>query len=79
MSPADILDQVKTNKAKSTNDVILERTKGTVAGTIIGGGIGLSYAFFRKKNYLVCAIVGVLIGGMVTHFMISREVNKTTA
>jgi uncharacterized protein YcfJ len=77
-TPKDILKKLADNKKKSPNDLIIERTRGTVAGSLIGGGVGLIYAWRSKKSYLVCGILGVMIGGFISHFAIGKEVNKST-
>lgn len=74
--PKDIIEGIQKDKAKSGNDVIMERTKGTATGSIIGGTVGLIYAFVAKKSFLVFGILGVLAGGFVTHSFISKEINK---
>jgi len=74
--PKDILTKIANNKSKGSNEILKERTKGTVTGSLIGGLVGLLYAFSSKKSYLVFGILGVLAGGLVSNIFISKEVNK---
>jgi len=73
----DILNKVKSNGDKSSNEIIMERTKGTATGALIGGGIGIIYAFAKKKSYLVFGMIGILAGGLVSNVFINKEIKKT--
>lgn len=75
-SPAAILERISKNKGKDANDIIMEKTKGTTAGALIGGGIGLFYAFMKKKNYLVFGVLGIMAGGLISNLFIAKEINK---
>lgn len=74
--PKDILKKIASNKSKSSNEILKERTKGTVTGSLIGGAVGLLYAFSNKKSYLVFGILGVLAGGLISNIFISKEIDK---
>lgn len=75
-SPKDLLDRVKKNKDKSSNEVLKEVTTGTTTGGIIGGAAGLILAISYKKNYLAFATIGILAGGLISNVFIKKEINK---
>lgn len=77
-STTTILNKIRQAKGQDANETIKEKSKGTLTGALIGGGVGLLYAFKSKKNYLVFGVVGVLIGGLVSNIFLSKEVNKPT-
>lgn len=64
------LKAVGDTKAKDTNTIISETTKGTMVGATIGAGIGLFIGFGRKKNLLMSGFVGAVIGGAISRVFI---------
>lgn len=64
------LKAVGDTKAKDTNTVISETTKGTMVGAAIGAGIGIFIGFGRKKNLLMSGFVGAVIGGAISRVFI---------
>jgi len=66
------LNQVGDVKKMDTNK-ILESTKGVMTGAAIGSGIGLMIGFGRKKNLLLSAFIGSIVGGMVTKVFINNK------
>ncbi len=75
-TPAEILAQVSANKNKSSNELIMEKSKGTLSGAVIGGAVGLLYAFSAKKSYLVFGMIGIVVGGLVSNFFLVKEISK---
>ena len=64
------LKAVGETKAKDTNTIISETTKGTMVGAAIGAGIGIFIGFGRKKNLLMSGFVGAIIGGAISRVFI---------
>lgn len=75
-TPAQILNSISANKGKDSNQIIMERTKGTLTGSVIGLGVGLIYAFRSKKSYLIFGTLGILAGGFISNMFINKEINK---
>ena len=69
----DMLDRIKSNKDKDGNELILEKTKGTFTGSLIGAGVGLYFAYSRKSSLLIGAFLGAALGGLLTSFLISKD------
>lgn len=74
--PKDVLNKIAKNKSREPNEILKERTTGTVTGSLIGGLVGLIYAFSSKKSYLVFGTLGVLAGGLISNIFISKEMSK---
>jgi len=72
--PVQILEQLKKKRSKDTNEIIMERTRGTLSGSAIGGGVGIIYAFSAKKSLLVWGVLGILAGGIISHFYINKKI-----
>ena len=67
------LNQVGEIKAMDTNKVLNESTKGVMTGAAIGSGIGLMIGFGRKKNLLLSAFIGSVVGGIVSKVFINKK------
>ncbi len=73
MYAKNFLNTVSQTKAKDTNSVISEATKGTMVGAAVGAGIGLFIGFGRKKSLLMSGFVGAFIGGLVSRAFIVKK------
>lgn len=67
----EILNKIKELKSKSDSDV-LKRTKGTVTGAFVGMAGGLLIGLNRRYNLISSALVGALIGGIVSHLILPK-------
>lgn len=67
----DIINKIKDLKTKSDSD-ILKRTKGTISGAFIGMAGGLLLGLNRRYNLISSALVGALIGGIVSHLILPK-------
>ena len=67
----EILDKVKQLKSKS-DSMALKKTKGTVAGAMIGMGGGLLVGFSRGYSLVSSAFVGALLGGIVSQILLPK-------
>ena len=67
------LKTIGETKAKDTNTVLSDATKGTMVGATIGAGVGLFIGFGRKKNLLMSAFVGAVIGGAISRAFIVKK------
>lgn len=65
------LDETNNIKNKDSKTIINETTKGTLVGSAIGAGLGLFIGFSRKKNLLLSAFVGSLVGGVTTNIFLN--------
>lgn len=68
-----ILDNIKQTKSTDYDTVLMEKTRGSVLGSVVGAGMGLVYGVVRKQNLLISAFIGSLLGGVVTHYFISKK------
>jgi len=66
------LNNIGETKAKDTNTIITDSTKGTMVGASIGAGIGLFIGFGRKQNLLMSAFIGAIIGGAISRIFIKK-------
>ena len=73
MYAKNMIDGIKSTSQKSTNSVITEKTKGTATGSLIGGGIGLMFAYQRRANLIIGAFLGALAGGFITRMFIDKQ------
>ena len=69
----DMLDKIKSNKNADGNKIILENTKGTLTGSAIGLFVGLYIGYSRNYSLLVSGLLGVLVGGAVSKFVINKK------
>jgi uncharacterized membrane protein len=60
------IDDVDEIKAKDTNKVISDTTKGALVGAGIGGAIGLIIGFARQKKPLFSCFIGAVVGAGVS-------------
>lgn len=72
-NPAEALKKTKELKQKDANSIILDETKGTLLGSMVGGGIGLMFAYSRKKSFVVYGFLGVLAGGLLSRLIINQK------
>lgn len=69
----EYLNQVGKVKNFDTNKVLNDSSKGVMTGAAIGGGIGLMVGFGRKKNLLLSAFIGSIVGGIVSKVFINKK------
>jgi uncharacterized protein YcfJ len=67
------LNNVGEIKSKDTNTIISESTKGVITGATIGGLVGLVVGLGRKKNLLLTAFIGSLVGGSLTKIFLTKK------
>jgi len=67
------LNNVGEVKSKDTNTIISESTKGVITGATIGGLVGLVVGLGRKKNLLLTAFIGSLVGGSLTKIFLTKK------
>lgn len=70
------LNAIDDIKAKDTNTILSESTKGVLNGATIGAGAGLLVGFAKKQNLLLAAFVGSIIGGIVSRVFLNIKNNK---
>lgn len=73
MYAKNFLNSIGEAKKKDSNTVIGEATKGTMVGAAIGAGVGLFIGFGRKKNLLLSAFIGAVIGGGISRAFIVKK------
>lgn len=62
---SDMLDKIKSNKSKSGNKVILEKTEGSLTGSAIGLFLGLYIAHSRQMSLIGGGLIGALTGAFL--------------
>ncbi len=67
------MNNVKSLKHADKDEFVLGQSRGSITGTIIGGGLGLLYAYNRKSNILMGAVIGAVIGGLISNYFINRK------
>jgi len=65
MDAVGILNNIKKIKNTDGDKYLLDKSKGTITSTLIGGGLGMMVAYNRKGNLLVGAIIGGAIAGIL--------------
>jgi len=68
----DILEKVKSLKSTSER-LTIKRNKGVVNGAFIGMAGGLLVGFTRNYNLVSSAIVGSLLGAIVTYLVLPKN------
>lgn len=71
-----IIDRVKATKSADKDQLLMEKSRGTITTTLIGAGLGLFIAYNRKYNLLLGAIMGATIVGVASNFFINRDSKK---
>lgn len=67
-----ILDKLKNLKS-SSDTFEMKRTKGTINGALIGVAGGLLIGYTRNYSLLSSAIVGALVGGILTNLILPKN------
>lgn len=68
---SDILDKLKSIKS-DTETLSSKRTKATAGGAMLGAAGGVLLGLSRNYNLLTSAIVGGLVGGMLSHLILPK-------
>ncbi len=68
----EILDKLKNLKSTSTS-MDMKRRKGLINGGLIGMAGGVLIGLTRNYNLISSAIVGALIGGLVTSVILPKS------
>jgi len=68
----EILDKLKNLKSTSTS-IDMKRRKGLVNGGLIGMAGGVLIGLTRNYNLISSAVVGALIGGLVTSVILPKS------
>ncbi len=76
MDVKGIFNNVKQIKNADKDQYLLDKSKGTITSTLIGGGLGLMIAYNRKWNLLFGAIIGGAIAGIVGSYFVSKDTNS---
>lgn len=69
----DLLNKIAAIKNTDENDLLLDKTKGTLTGTLIGAGIGILFAYNHKKSLLMGAVIGGTLLGLTTKFLVNKK------
>jgi hypothetical protein len=68
----EILDKLKNLKSTSTS-MDMKRRKGLINGGLIGMAGGVLVGLTRNYNLVSSAVVGALIGGLVTSVILPKS------
>lgn len=68
----EILDKLKNLKSTSTS-MDMKRRKGLINGGLIGMAGGVLIGLTRNYNLVSSAVVGALIGGLVTSVILPKS------
>lgn len=68
----EILDKLKNLKSTSTS-MEMKRRKGLINGGLIGMAGGVLVGLTRNYNLVSSAVVGALIGGLVTSLILPKS------
>lgn len=66
-------DILKKKETKAPTGTLTEITKGTLSGALIGFVGGTLFAYFRKKPYLKCMVIGTFAGGVVSRIFLIKK------
>lgn len=69
----DKIENLKSNKKKDGNKIILEQTEGTLTMSAIGLFLGLYVGYSRGYNLLFSGVVGALALGFISKQLIERK------
>ncbi len=72
-TPAQLMTKAKNLAKADSTDYFATVTKGTINGALTGATIGLLYGYFKKYNLYGSALVGVLVGGIVSNLAIKYK------
>ena len=67
------MDKVKALQNADQDQLLLEKSRGTITSTLIGAGAGLVIAYNRKWSMIMGAIVGATIAGLVSNIIINKK------
>lgn len=65
-----IMDRIKAIKGDTNPDA--DKNRATIAGGTVGLLGGLYYGYSRKKNILICALLGAGIGAVVSRILMPK-------
>lgn len=72
MNGQGVLDKIKAIKTTCQDDYLLDKSKGTITCTAIGGAMGLLLAHNHKMNLVMGAIIGGVAGGMISSYYVNK-------
>jgi len=70
----DVLDKINEMKIDS-DSIKVKKNKGIISGTFIGMAGGLLIGFSRNYNLISSAVVGSLLGAIVSYISLN-QINK---
>lgn len=73
MNAQGILDNISNVKHQDKDSYLLDKSKGTITSTLIGGGVGFLIAYNRNGNLLIGTILGAAITGFAANFFINKR------
>lgn len=67
------MDSVNSVKNQDKDEYLLDKSKGTLTSTIIGGALGFLIAYNRKWNLIMGAVIGGALAGIGSNYFINRD------
>lgn len=65
-----IMDKVASYK--NGGDITKDRNRATIAGGTVGGLFGIYYGYSKKKNVMICAVIGAGLGAILSRIMMPK-------
>jgi len=72
MYAKNFVTEVQEISKKDTKQILDDLTKGTIVGTGIGTLCGVIIGFSKGKNLILSALIGGVIGAVVTRAFINK-------
>ena len=72
MDGKSILDNIKKIKDIDKDKYLLDKSKGTITSSLIGGGLGFLIAYNRKQNLLLGTVIGGAIAGLISNYVVNN-------
>jgi len=72
MYAKSFITEVQDTSKKDAKQILDELTKGTLVGTGIGSLCGVVIGFSKGKNLVISALIGGVVGAVVTRAFINK-------
>lgn len=73
MDTASILSNINAIKTSNKDQYLLDKSKGTITSSVIGGGLGFLIAYNRKYNLLLGTVIGGAIAGVLSSYFVNKQ------
>jgi len=73
MDAQGILNSVSAIKNSDRDKYLLDKSRGTITSTLIGGALGFLVAYNRKWSLIMGTIIGGALAGIISNYVVNKD------